>query len=143
MNISARGLELIAEHEGLRLKAYRCPANVWTIGYGHTKDVRPGDTCTKQQALEYLREDCADAEAAVRVAVDVPLNQNQFDALVSFVFNVGAGAFRASTLLKLLNGGNYGAVSEQLLRWNKARGITLAGLTKRRMAEADLFDSAA
>ena len=143
MKTSQSGLDFIADHEGLELTAYADPATggePWTNGYGHTKGVKPGDTCTKEQAMQWLAEDVETAEKAVLRMVDVPLSQNQFDALVSFVFNCGAGNFEKSTLLRLLNDLDYDGASEQFQRWNKAAGKVMAGLTKRRHAEAALFD---
>lgn len=143
MRTGNSGLDLVKRSESLVLKAYLCPAHVWTIGYGHTRGVKMGDTCTEEQANQWLREDLRDAEAIVDATVDVPLSQNQFDALVSFVFNVGGGAFKTSTLLRLLNRGEYSRAAEQLDRWNKAAGQVLAGLTTRRAAERALFETGA
>jgi lysozyme len=137
--IGNRGLDIIKASEGLRLKAYLCPADVWTIGWGHTKGVMEGDTCTISQADAFLREDCADAEWAVNHLVKVPITQNQFDALVSFTFNLGTGSLEKSTLLKKLNSCDYVGAASQLHRWTKAGGKELAGLVKRRAAEYDLF----
>lgn len=139
MTTSPAGLNLIKQFEGLRLKAYLCPANVWTIGYGHTGGVKEGDKITLAKANEYLKADIARFEAAVNKLVTVPLTQNQFDALVSFTYNVGVVALKTSTLLKYLNVGSYTAVSEQLRRWNKASGKPLQGLINRREAEIKLF----
>ena len=100
---------------------YRCPANILTIGYGHTKGVKKNMRLTTQEAEDLLRQDMKIYEADVKRLVDVPLTQYQFDALVSFVFNLGSGAFGGSTLLKKLNAGDYSAVPAQLMRWNKAR----------------------
>lgn len=136
---SVRDLSLIKEFEGLRLEAYLCPAKKWTIGYGHTKTAKPGMKITERGAEELLRQDLAWCEEAVRTGVKVPLTQNQFDALVSFVFNVGAGAFKRSTLLRLLNQGDYDGAASQFQRWNKAGGQVLKGLTRRRKAEAEKF----
>ena len=143
MKTSQSGLDFIADHEGLELVAYPDPGTggePWTIGVGHTGGVKPGDTCTKHEALQWLAEDVETAEKAVLRMVDVPLSQNQFDALVSFVFNCGAGNFEKSTLLRLLNDLDYDGASEQFQRWNRAAGREMAGLTKRRHAEAALFD---
>lgn len=137
--IGERGLKIIKQAEGLRLVAYLCPALVWTIGYGHTRGVKAGDTCTIEQAEAWLREDCADAEAAVSRLAPADLTQNQFDALVSFVFNVGTDAFAKSTLLRLLRAGDRQGAADQLRRWVKAGGATLAGLVLRRDAERNLF----
>lgn len=134
-----KGLELIKQFEGLRLEAYLCPAGVWTIGYGHTAGVSAGDIITSEQADSYLRQDLAGAEKAVNHAVSVAINQNQFDALVSFTFNLGAGNFQKSTLLKKMNSGDYQGAADQFLVWVKAGGKKLSGLVARRQAERALF----
>lgn len=139
MKISGAGLDLIKRFEGLRLTAYPDSAGVWTIGWGHTKGVHKGQQITEVGAVKLLRDDLAWAEEAVTDAVKVPLNQNQFDALVSFTFNVGEGALKKSTLLKLLNSGNYTAAANQLDLWINAGGKPLAGLKTRRDAEQALF----
>ena len=139
MHISEKGLSLIKRWEGFRAKAYRDPVGIWTIGYGHIKGVRPGDYMTEPQALALLREEVKEYEEPVRRAVAVDLNQNQFDALVSFTYNVGAGAFSQSTLLGLLNQGRYKAAANQFLRWVKGGGRTLPGLVSRRQDERELF----
>lgn len=154
MKIGARGLAILKHYEqgpngGVALQAYLCPAKVWTIGWGHTKGVKKGDTCTELQADRWLDEDCDEAEAAVERYVVVPLNQNQFDALVCFVFNIGVGSpaggrfgasgFRGSTMLMRLNAGLYTEAAGQFPRWNKSNGKVLEGLTKRRYKERDLF----
>ena len=139
MNISTIGLGLIQEFEGCKLDAYRCPANIWTIGIGHTKDVKEGDKITEAQALDLLREDVKWVENAINDHVKVKINQNQFDAMSSFIFNVGAGAFSLSTLLKKLNAADYEGAANEFLRWNKANGKELPGLTRRRQAERTLF----
>lgn len=139
MTTSKTGLALIAAHEGLKLKAYLCPAGVPTIGYGHTKGVRMGDTITPDQADEFLREDLADAEKAVN-AQGLKINQNQYDALVSFTFNVGVGNFGKSTLLKKVKANaDDPAIRNEFARWNKGGGKVLPGLTRRRKEEADLY----
>jgi lysozyme len=135
-----KNLSLIKKHEGLRLEAYLpTPNDVWTIGYGHTHTTKKGQKITEAQAEELLRRDIAWAEEAVNKLVVVPLTQNQFDALVSFVFNVGVGAFSKSTLLRLLNAKDYEGAANQFLRWNKQKGKVLNGLTKRREEERKLF----
>lgn len=141
MRISQRGLDLIKEFEGLRLSAYICPAGVPTIGYGTTAGVKIGQTITKERAEEMLRADVAAFERHVLRLVKVPLTQGQFDALVAFVYNVGAGAFEKSTMLRQLNAGLYADAARQFDRWNKAGGEVLAGLTRRRAAERALFES--
>ena len=138
-----KGIELIKSFEGCRLAAYKCPAGVLTIGYGHTSGVASGQTISQAQAEEYLRADLAKYESAVNECVTVVINQNQFDALVSFAYNCGAGALKSSTLLKKLNAGDYSGAASEFAKWNKASGKVLAGLTKRRAAEAALFNTAA
>ncbi|MDD4516472.1 lysozyme [Massilibacteroides sp.] len=141
MITSYAGIELIKRHESLQLQAYRCPAGVWTIGYGHTRGVRRGDTCTPAEAEAFLKDDLRDAEAVVNRECS-GLRQNQFDALVSFVFNVGSGAFVKSTLLKCVkaNPDNLN-IRYELSRWTKSKGMQLAGLLRRRREEADLYFS--
>lgn len=141
--VNDAALALIRQWEGIRLEAYRDIAGVLTIGYGSTRDVRPGMRISEAEATERLRADLATAEAAVERLVRVPLNDNQFGALVSFVFNVGQGAFADSTLRRKLNAGDYAAVPGELAKWNKARvnGVLqpVAGLSNRRAAEAGLW----
>lgn len=139
MKTSQAGIDLIKEFEGVRLAAYRCPAGVPTIGYGHTKGVEMGDTVTVIEAEELLREDLEVFENGVNKLVEVPLEQHQFDALVSFAFNLGLGNLKNSTLLRLLNQGLYTDAANQLTRWNKAGGQVLAGLVRRRSAERRMF----
>ena len=140
MNISQKGINLIKNFEGCRLTAYKCPANILTIGYGHTgSDVHTGQKITQEEAEKLLRQDLIVHCNNVSRLVKVPLNQNQFDALVSFEYNVGYGAFMNSTLLKLLNQKKYKEASEQFGRWRFAGGKILAGLVKRREAEKQLF----
>jgi len=142
VKISDAGLNLIKSHEGLRLEAYPDPGtggDPWTIGYGHTQGVKPGDVIDDATATQFLRDDIAWVEECVNEAADVDLSRNQFDALCSFVFNVGCKAFKGSTLLRLLNAGNYEAAEHQFARWDKAAGKVLAGLTRRRAEEAKLF----
>ena len=139
MNISNTGIDLIKHFEGCETEAYLCPAGVPTIGYGHIKGVQMGDVITETQAHEMLVEELDEYESYINDLVTVGLNQNQFDAMVSWVYNLGGGNLRASTLLKVLNSGNYEGVPAQIMRWNKAGGKVLEGLTRRRQAEADLF----
>lgn len=140
MKTSDKGITLIKHFESLQLEAYDDGGGVITIGYGHTgPDVYLGLMIDEPEAERLLRFDLLTAEECVDEAVDVPLTQEQFDALVSFVFNCGCTAFRSSTLLKLLNAGNYDAASQQFGRWNKDNGKVLAGLTRRRAAETELF----
>ena len=137
--INSSGLRLIKSFEGLRLKAYQDVVGVWTIGYGSTRGVKSGMVITEAEAERLLREDVHRFEQAVNSAVKVPINDNQFSALVSFSYNVGAEALRISTLLKLLNQRDYSGAANQFPRWNKAGGRVLAGLTRRRNAERALF----
>ncbi len=144
MRTSTTGQRLIAEFEGCNLTAYKCPAGIWTIGIGHTSAagapaVKSGMRITQTEADDILARDLVRFEDAVSRLVRVPINQNQFDALVSFAFNLGEGALASSTLLKKLNAGDYEGAADQFARWNKAGGKVLAGLTRRRAAEADLF----
>ncbi|KAA5937595.1 lysozyme [Pantoea sp. Bo_2] len=139
MNVSQTGLDLIKQFEGLRTEAYLCPAGVWTIGYGHTARVKEGDTCTAAQAEAWLITDVVDAENAVKSLVKVELNQHQFDALVSFTFNLGRGNLASSTLLTRLNAGSFTAAADQFGRWVFAKNVLQPGLVKRRAAEKALF----
>jgi len=142
MKTSDKGVELIKNHEGLVLKAYLCPAGVWTIGYGHTAGVKSWDSISPEQAEEFLKQDLKSSEMSVMRLVQKPLNQNQFDALVSFVFNVGAGNFQSSTLLKRVNANpNNPDIRGEFGRWIHGGGKVLPGLIKRRKEEADLFFS--
>ena len=140
MKTSQKGVSFIREFEGLETDAYQDVVGIWTIGVGHTgPEVKKGMTITESAALDILGKDLDKFEKGVAKLVKVPLSQDQFDALVSFSFNVGLGNFQSSTLLKLLNQGNYEAVPTQLLRWNKAGGKEVAGLTRRRAAEGQLW----
>jgi lysozyme len=137
--VSQRGIDLIQKHEGLRLQSYVCPAGKWTIGYGHTRTARPGQQITAEQAEELLRQDIAFAELAVR-ALGVQLRQGQYDALVSFVYNVGVGAFRNSTLRQMVIDRKPDAeVAAQFGRWVYAGNRRLPGLVNRRNDEAALY----
>ena len=140
MKISQYGIDLIKHFEGCELQAYQCAAGVWTIGYGHTKGVQPGDQWSEDHANHMLEVELEEYENYVSTAVTVPLSQNQFDALVSWVYNLGNGNLTSSTMLKVLNSGDYAGVPAQIKRWNKAGGKVLEGLTRRRQAEADMFE---
>ena len=149
MIVSKNGLDLIKEFESFRAKPYLCPSQKATIGFGSTyypdgKKVTLQDKeITEEKAfeiLEYIAN--KDFGSNINKVVKVPLNQNQFDALVSFAYNIGNGNFNSSTLLRWLNQGNYKEASMQLLRWDKSKGIVLNGLTKRRKSEKALFDKA-
>lgn len=146
MDLSERGMKMLFEFEGRhkklsdgRYKAYRCPANVCTIYAGLTRGVKDGMIITEEQGEKMLRKELNTFEDAVERLVKVPMNQNVFDSLVLFSYNIGVGAFQKSTLLKLLNQGKYEAAAAQFSRWNKGGGKVLAGLVKRRKAEAALF----
>ncbi|WP_312450056.1 lysozyme [Stutzerimonas nitrititolerans] len=131
---------MIKSFEGLRLSAYKCPADVWTIGYGTTAGVKEGQIITKERAEELLRDDVKRFEDQVLRLVKVPLTQGQLDALVSFTYNLGAANLGNSTLLRLLNAGDYKGAAAQFDRWTKAGGKELPGLVKRRAAERALFE---
>ena len=148
--VSQDCIELVKKFEGLHkikddgmVHAYRCPAGKWTCGYGATRGVRSGVTWTKEYSEMRLIEDLEEHGKIVKKSVNVPLTQSQYDALTSFVFNLGGGAFRKSTLLSKLNKGLYDDCPEQIMRWNKAKVdgklIPLRGLTRRRSAEAAIF----
>ena len=141
MIISKNGLDLIKHFESLQLKAYKCSANVWTIGYGHTKNVKEGDRISQDQANCFLMQDLYSVERAIIRLVKVKINQNQFDALCSLIFNIGISAFNKSTLLAKLNTGDYVGAAEQFRRWNKVNNVVMAGLVRRRQAEEDLFNA--
>lgn len=141
MLISRNGIELIKRFEGCKLTAYKCPAGVLTIGYGHTgDDVTEGLTISQEDANDLLFDDVLCFENGVNNLVEgLDLSQGMFDALVCFAFNVGLGALKQSTLLKLLKDGKALEASNEFGKWNKSGGKVLDGLTKRRAAEADLF----
>ena len=139
MNISVEGTSLIKKFEGCELEAYQDSVGVWTIGYGHTKDVKQGDKINQDEAENLLEEEMPEYEGYINDMVEVSLEQCQFDALVSWVYNLGPTNLSSSTLLKVLNEGKYDEVPFQIKRWNKAGGKVLEGLTRRREAEALLF----
>ena len=139
MNISDEGLSLLKHFEGCELNAYRCSADVLTIGYGHTKGVTEGMVITEEEAETMLSDEMEEYEGYINDKVTVPLNQDQFDAMVCWVYNLGSGNLASSTLLQVLNEEEYGDVPFQMKRWNKAGGKVLLGLQRRRDAEAALF----
>ena len=141
MKISEEGKALIKKFEGCKLDSYRCSANVATIGYGHTKDVSDGDTCTQEEADQMLAEDLEEFEGYVDKLVTVDLEQNQFDALVAWTFNLGPTNLKSSTLLRVLNEGKHENVPSEMRRWNKAGDETLEGLIRRREAEGLLWEN--
>ncbi|MCW0320093.1 lysozyme [Pantoea dispersa] len=139
MQTSNNGINLIKRFEGLRLEAYRDSVGIPTIGYGHTHGVKMGDVITGAQADDFLREDLKVAELTINTNAKVKLTQGQFDALASFVFNLGSGNFVKSTLLKKLNTGDYAGVADEFGKWVNAGGKKLPGLVKRRAAEREVF----
>ena len=142
LSYSKSGLALTEQFEGLRLTAYQDSVGKWTIGYGHTgSDVHPGLTITQMDAEALLLNDVGTAARAVNQLVTVPLNQNEFDALVDFIFNLGKTNFADSTLLQDLNAGNFAGAVGEFQKWDHAGGQVLAGLLKRRVAEASLFQT--
>jgi len=139
-DISQEGLDLIKKYEGFRSEAYLCPAKVWTIGYGSTKGVKKGDRITRDKGEDRLNQYIDEnVETVIEKYVKVPLNQNQFDALGSFIYNLGETHFKDSTLLKKLNKEDYEGAVNEFKRWNKSNGKPLKGLTRRRAEEAELF----
>ena len=141
MKPSQACVDLVKEFEGFRATAYICPAGVLTIGYGTTDNVEIGDEVTRDEAEEMLMEDLISASKGVDELVEVELTQRQYDSLTSFVYNCGREAFRNSTMLRLINEGKFDAAAAQFGRWNKGGGRVLAGLTRRREAERELFIS--
>lgn len=140
LKVSDAGLQIIKESEGCQLTQYICPAGKLTIGYGHTgKDVKRGMTITLDEATALLKLDCIDAEKAIKRLVKVPLKQYQFDALASLVYNIGAGNFEKSTLLKKLNNGDYDGAGAEFIRWKFEGARELRGLVIRREKEQALF----
>lgn len=139
MNYSKNGLHLTEQFEGCRLTAYADSIGIPTIGYGHTSGVYLGQECTQAQAEIWLMQDVQHAVDTINALVRCVLNQNQFDALVDLVFNVGSGNFKDSTLLKMLNIHAYDRASHEFEKWNRAGGIVRDGLTRRRLAEKNLF----
>ena len=137
--ISNKGISLLKEFEGFRSHAYEDAVGVWTIGYGHTKGVKPNDIISAAQGDKMLSDELTEYENYVSALVTVPLHQHQFDALVSWTYNLGPTNLKNSTLLKKLNEGKYDEVPDQIRRWNRAGGKELEGLTRRREAEALLF----
>lgn len=139
MKTGIQGIKLIKKFEGCKLTAYKCPAGIWTIGYGHTRNVHKGEVITQQQADELLKQDLNIYEIGVE-ALKLNINQNQFDSLVSFAFNLGLGALQKSTLLKRIKvNPNDPKIKDEFLRWSYAGGKQLKGLLLRRQAECDLY----
>jgi len=140
MEISQEGIALIKKFEGCELEAYKCAAGVWTIGYGSTKGVKEGDSISQEDADKLLLHEIKEYDGYVNDLVEVNLEQNQFDSLCSFCYNLGPQSLKSSTLLKVLNAKDYEGVPAQIKRWNKAGGKVLQGLVRRREAEALLFE---
>ncbi|APR37947.1 lysozyme [Paraburkholderia sp. SOS3] len=144
MKTNQAGFNLIRQFEGLRLIAYTDVVGVLTIGYGHTgPDVKPGLVITQAQADQLLGDDLSRFESGVDRLVTAPVNGNQYSALVSFSYNLGLGSLQNSTLLRLLNEGDYNGAAQQFPRWDMAGGQHLPGLLKRRQAEQSLFETPA
>ena len=141
MNISQEGIALIKRFEGCELEAYLDSVGIPTIAYGRIKNVEMGDTCTQEQAEKWLEEELPEYEGYINDMVKVELEQCQFDALCSWVYNLGPNNLKESTLLKVLNEGNYSSVPAEIKRWNKAGGKVLQGLMRRREADALLFEN--
>lgn len=139
MKISNNGIDLIKSFEGLRLKAYKDSVGVPTIGYGHTKNVKMGDVISLKTAEQFLLDDIRIFEEGVLALVKIEITQNMFDALVSFSFNLGLGNLAKSTLLKKINSKLFKEAGNEFVRWNKAGGVVLKGLTRRRLLEKELF----
>lgn len=138
--ISEEGKDLIKKWEGFRGKAYLCPSKVWTIGYGHTKGVKPGDTMTRREAIRLFDEEIKQYEAIVQRLVKVSLTQGQYDALTSFVYNAGEGNLARSTLLRLVNQKQFDLAANEFTKWVYGAGRKkLAGLVNRRKDEKELF----
>ena len=140
MEISQEGVSLIKKFEGCELEAYKCAAGKWTIGYGRTKNVKEGDTIEQEVADNLLNEEMSEYEGYINDMVESDLKQNEFDALVSWVYNLGSSNLSSSTLLQKLNTKEWDDVPNQIKRWNKAGGKVLQGLIRRREAEALLFE---
>jgi lysozyme len=139
---SDAGFALTKQFEGLVLTSYQDQVGVWTIGYGHTgPSVHGGLTIVEDQADQLLASDIAASVTCVNAAVSAEINQNQFDALVDFVFNLGCAALLGSTLLRDINAGNFADAAQQFLLWDHAGGVVIPGLLRRRQAESGLFQS--
>lgn len=145
MKLDDNGYRLIMQFEGLKLKAYLCPAKIWTIGYGNTyfpngEKVTSGDIITKEYAFEIFKDIADDFANKVNPYIKKALSQNQFNSLVSFAYNVGLGNFKSSTLLKRVNANpNDAMIAKEFLKWNKAGGRVLNGLTNRRIKESSFY----
>lgn len=142
MKATGRSISIIKSFEGCKLESYQDAGGVWTIGWGQTgRNIGPGLRITQLEADQFLQNHVGEVERQISSLVSAPLSQNQFDALVSFVYNVGAGAFASSTLLKKLNRQDYSGAASELLRWNKDDGKLSHGLVNRRFEEHRMFSS--
>lgn len=139
MTYSKNALAMTESFEGCRLQAYQDSTGVWTIGYGHTRGVFRGMTCSQAQAETWLEEDVRKASHAVEMLVHVQLTQGEFDALTDFAFNCGPGKLLGSTMLRKLNAGDYAGAAAEFVKWDKAGGVVVAGLLRRRYAEQKEF----
>lgn len=139
MKPSLACVDLITQFEGCKLNSYQDQGGIWTIGYGNTRNVGPKMFCTLEEAHEWLDDDIREHAEQIDKVITVTVSQNQFDALVSFVFNVGFGNFFKSSLLQKLNEKNYLGAADEFLRWDKIHGIEIQGLLNRRKAERELF----
>jgi lysozyme len=140
MKTNQTGIDLIKQFEGVALTAYKCPAGVWTIAYGHTGDVHPGQTITKEEAEALLRKDLDKFEKGISACLGgAASTDDQFAAMVSLAYNIGLGAFKSSSVLRYHREGNLQKAAQSFLLWNKAGGKVLAGLQRRRKAESELY----
>lgn len=139
MKVNEKGKDLIKSLEGCKLKAYQCSAGKWTIGYGFTRGVKEGDTITQEEADKRFEDEVQNFANEVSLRLRVPVNENQFSAMVSLVYNIGVGAFEHSTLLRFVNRMFFEEAANEFPKWNKSGGKPLAGLTRRREAERALF----
>lgn len=143
MKLGPKGAALIKSFEGCKLEAYKDGGGVWTIGWGHTgPHIGPDIVWTQEEADSVFLSDVEKFEDCVEAAIEREVTQEQFDAMVSLAFNIGCKAFLGSTLVRLVNGGNVDAAAGQFVRWNKDNGQVIAGLTRRRLAEEQLFTEA-
>jgi len=141
MKISEDGLELIKKFEGCETSAYQDSVGVWTIGFGHTKDVEEGQTCSIEDAESMLADEMDEYEGYINNMVKVDLQQHEFDSLVAWVYNLGPTNLNESTMLKVLNGGQFDRVPDEMNRWTRAGGEILEGLVRRRQAESLMFQN--
>lgn len=138
-HINQLGLDIIKRFETLRLTAYADPIGIPTIGYGHTRGVKLGDTITEEHANMFLADDLQDAESHIEQMINIDININQFSAMVCLVFNIGWSDFAKSTIRRLVNDGDFDGAAGEFCKWNHAGGQQLPGLTRRRQAEEELF----